>query len=74
MVVSCFFLSKQKFEIPEEEAEWVGLSLEEAVEKQRLLEHKVKKKSFGLSVKVMLIHTFIHDTTVSKVQDCAAVS
>lgn len=27
--------------IPEEEAEWVGLSLEEAVEKQRLLEHKV---------------------------------
>lgn len=37
-----FFLwSKQHFEIPEEEAEWVGLSLEEAVEKQRQLEHKV---------------------------------
>lgn len=35
--------SKQQFEIPEEEAEWVGLSLEEAVEKQRQLEHKVKK-------------------------------
>ncbi|KAM3875487.1 large ribosomal subunit protein bL28m [Diretmus argenteus] len=30
----------KRFEIPEEEAEWVGLSLEEAVEKQRLLEHK----------------------------------
>ncbi|KAL4647342.1 39S ribosomal protein L28, mitochondrial isoform X1 [Arapaima gigas] len=31
---------KQQFVIPEEEAEWVGLSLEEAVEKQRQLEHK----------------------------------
>ncbi|XP_018604068.1 large ribosomal subunit protein bL28m isoform X2 [Scleropages formosus] len=30
----------KQFVIPEEEAEWVGLSLEEAVEKQRLLEHK----------------------------------
>ncbi|XP_053328104.1 39S ribosomal protein L28, mitochondrial [Spea bombifrons] len=30
----------KKFEIPKEEAEWVGLSLEEAVEKQRLLEKK----------------------------------
>lgn len=28
------------FVIPEEEAEWVGLNLEEAVEKQRQLEHK----------------------------------
>lgn len=27
--------------IPEEEAEWVGLTLEEALEKQRLLEKKV---------------------------------
>lgn len=35
------FLSEQQYEIPEEEAEWVGLSLEEAVEKQRQLEHKV---------------------------------
>lgn len=34
-------LVRQQFEIPVEEAEWVGLSLEEAVEKQRLLEHKV---------------------------------
>lgn len=41
-----FFLwSKQQFEIPEEEAEWVGLSLEEAVEKQRQLEHKVTPSS-----------------------------
>lgn len=31
----------QEFVIPEEEAEWVGLSLEEAIEKQRLLEKKV---------------------------------
>ncbi|NXX95119.1 RM28 protein, partial [Centropus bengalensis] len=31
----------QEFAIPEEEAEWVGLSLEEAIEKQRLLEKKV---------------------------------
>lgn len=30
----------KEFAIPEEEAEWVGLSLEEAVEKQRLLEKK----------------------------------
>ncbi|XP_053550703.1 39S ribosomal protein L28, mitochondrial [Bombina bombina] len=30
----------KEFEIPREEAEWVGLSLEEAVEKQRLLEKK----------------------------------
>ncbi|KAK4813751.1 hypothetical protein QYF61_025231 [Mycteria americana] len=30
----------QEFVIPEEEAEWVGLSLEEAIEKQRLLEKK----------------------------------
>lgn len=39
----CFFfcLLEQQFEIPEEEAEWVGLNLEEAVEKQRQLEHKV---------------------------------
>lgn len=31
----------QEFVIPEEEAEWVGLTLDEAVEKQRLLEEKV---------------------------------
>lgn len=37
----CCVLVRQQFEIPAEVAEWVGLSLEEAVEKQRLLEHKV---------------------------------
>ncbi|NWI10251.1 RM28 protein, partial [Crypturellus soui] len=31
----------REFVIPEEEAEWVGLSLEEAIEKQRQLEKKV---------------------------------
>lgn len=47
--IACFFfrflLSEQQFEIPEEEAEWLGLSLEEAVEKQRQLEHKVTRSS-----------------------------
>lgn len=47
--ITCFFsrflLSEQQFEIPEEEAEWLGLSLEEAVEKQRQLEHKVPVSS-----------------------------
>lgn len=53
-----FVRSKQQFEIPEEEAEWVGLSLEEAVEKQRQLEHKVKKKKKRLNPnkKVVLPH------------------
>lgn len=36
-----FLLLAQSFVIPEAEAEWVGLTLEEAVEKQRLLEEKV---------------------------------
>ncbi|XP_030633378.1 large ribosomal subunit protein bL28m [Chanos chanos] len=36
----------KQFEIPAEEAEWVGLSLEEAVEKQRLLEHKEPEPLF----------------------------
>ncbi|XP_051254750.1 39S ribosomal protein L28, mitochondrial isoform X2 [Dicentrarchus labrax] len=38
------------FEIPEEEAEWVGLSLEEAVEKQRQLEHKEPEPLFEACV------------------------
>ncbi|XP_051254749.1 39S ribosomal protein L28, mitochondrial isoform X1 [Dicentrarchus labrax] len=41
---------KQHFEIPEEEAEWVGLSLEEAVEKQRQLEHKEPEPLFEACV------------------------
>lgn len=42
-LLACIVVAKQQFEIPAEEAEWVGLSLEEAVEKQRLLEHKVTR-------------------------------
>ncbi|XP_041663938.1 39S ribosomal protein L28, mitochondrial [Cheilinus undulatus] len=40
----------KQFEIPEEEAEWVGLSLEEAVEKQRQLEHKEPEPLFKACV------------------------
>lgn len=40
----------KQFEIPEEEAEWVGLSLEEAVEKQRQLEHKEPEPVFKACV------------------------
>ncbi|XP_064157398.1 39S ribosomal protein L28, mitochondrial [Anguilla rostrata] len=44
----------KEFEIPEEEAEWVGLSLEEAVEKQRLLEHKEPTPNFITCVDKLL--------------------
>lgn len=40
----------KQFEVPEEEAEWVGLSLEEAVEKQRQLEHKEPEPLFRTCV------------------------
>ncbi|CAK6963416.1 S ribosomal protein L28%2C mitochondrial [Scomber scombrus] len=40
----------KQFEIPEEEAEWLGLSLEEAVEKQRQLEHKEPEPLFKACV------------------------
>lgn len=40
----------KQFEIPEEEAEWVGLSLEEAVEKQRQLEHMEPEPEFKVCV------------------------
>ncbi|XP_029923661.1 large ribosomal subunit protein bL28m [Myripristis murdjan] len=40
----------KQFEVPEEEAEWVGLNLEEAVEKQRLLEHKEPEPLFKTCV------------------------
>ncbi|XP_054901519.1 39S ribosomal protein L28, mitochondrial [Poeciliopsis prolifica] len=44
----------KQFEIPEEEAEWVGLTLDEAVEKQRLLEHKEPEPLFkGLVEKLV---------------------
>ncbi|XP_033486721.1 large ribosomal subunit protein bL28m isoform X1 [Epinephelus lanceolatus] len=45
---------KQHFEIPEEEAEWVGLSLEEAVEKQRVLEHKEPEPLFTACVEKLV--------------------
>lgn len=44
----------KQFEIPEEEAEWVGLSLEEAVEKQRLLEHKEPEPVFKACVEKLV--------------------
>lgn len=40
----------KQFEIPEEEAEWLGLSLEEAVEKQRQLEDKEPEPLFKACV------------------------
>lgn len=40
----------KQFEIAEEEAEWMGLSLEEAVEKQRQLEHKEPEPQFKACV------------------------
>lgn len=59
----CLYLcysNKQHFEIPEEEAEWVGLTLEEAVEKLRLLEKKVM-----ISVKLSCIVTAFYLTSCS---------
>ncbi|KAM4877815.1 large ribosomal subunit protein bL28m-like [Thomomys bottae] len=47
--------SKYKdFVIPEEEAEWVGLALEEAVEKQRLLEEKDPVPLFKIYVEELV--------------------
>ncbi|XP_060929214.1 39S ribosomal protein L28, mitochondrial [Limanda limanda] len=40
----------KQFERPEEEVEWVGLSLEEAVEKQRQLDHKEPEPLFKVCV------------------------
>ncbi|XP_057694528.1 39S ribosomal protein L28, mitochondrial [Corythoichthys intestinalis] len=44
----------KRFEIPEDEAEWVGLTLEEAVEKQRQLEHKEPEPLFKACVENLL--------------------
>ncbi|KAG7478835.1 39S ribosomal L28, mitochondrial [Solea senegalensis] len=44
----------KQFEIPEEEAEWVGLSLEEAVEKQKQLEHKEPEPLFKVCVEELV--------------------
>ncbi|XP_075755281.1 large ribosomal subunit protein bL28m isoform X1 [Pelodiscus sinensis] len=48
------FLLSQEFVIPEEEAEWVGLTLEEAVEKQRLLEKKDPTPLFKVYVEELV--------------------
>ncbi|XP_072457938.1 large ribosomal subunit protein bL28m isoform X2 [Notamacropus eugenii] len=44
----------KEFVIPEEEAEWVGLTLEEAVEKQRLLEEKDPVPLFKVYVEELI--------------------
>ncbi|XP_037632324.1 39S ribosomal protein L28, mitochondrial [Sebastes umbrosus] len=44
----------KQFEIPEEEAAWLGLSLEEAVEKQRQLEHKEPEPLFKVCVEELV--------------------
>ncbi|XP_037670050.1 39S ribosomal protein L28, mitochondrial [Choloepus didactylus] len=44
----------KEFAIPEAEAEWVGLTLTEAVEKQRLLEEKVPTPLFRVYVEEIL--------------------
>uniref|UniRef100_A0A1A8C6U3 Large ribosomal subunit protein bL28m n=1 Tax=Nothobranchius kadleci TaxID=1051664 RepID=A0A1A8C6U3_NOTKA len=44
----------KQFEIPEEEAEWVGLTLDEAVEKQRQLEHKEPEPHFKAFVEKLV--------------------
>uniref|UniRef100_A0A8C2W3M1 Large ribosomal subunit protein bL28m n=1 Tax=Chinchilla lanigera TaxID=34839 RepID=A0A8C2W3M1_CHILA len=44
----------KEFVIPEEEAEWVGLTLEEAVEKQRLLEEKDPVPLFKIYVEELI--------------------
>ncbi|KAJ7990424.1 hypothetical protein DPEC_G00300180 [Dallia pectoralis] len=45
---------KQQFEVPAEQAEWVGLSLDEAVEKQRKLEHKEPEPLFKSCVEMLV--------------------
>ncbi|KAG7470845.1 hypothetical protein MATL_G00118200 [Megalops atlanticus] len=55
---------KQQFEIPEEEAEWVGLSLEEAMEKQRLLEHKEPTPQF-----LTCVDDLVHELAVQKLSE-----
>lgn len=60
----------KQFEVPEEEAEWVGLSLEEAVEKQRLLEHKEPEPLMKICVdnliKELTIQKLLEPTVIEK--------
>ncbi|XP_016092216.1 39S ribosomal protein L28, mitochondrial-like isoform X1 [Sinocyclocheilus grahami] len=55
---------KQQFEIPEEEAEWMGLSLEEAVEKRRLLEKKDPEPLHNSLVKKL-----VEELTIKKLSE-----
>ncbi|KAM6931808.1 large ribosomal subunit protein bL28m [Lycodopsis pacificus] len=48
------YIKYKQFEIPGEEAEWLGLSLEEAVEKQRQLEHKEPEPLFKACVEELV--------------------
>ncbi|KAJ3591083.1 hypothetical protein NHX12_009030 [Muraenolepis orangiensis] len=60
----------KQFEIPEEEAQWVGLNLEEAVEKQRLLEHKeptpLFKEFVEQLVRELTVHKLSEPTLIEK--------
>lgn len=56
------------FEIPLKEAEWVGLTLEEAVEKQRLLEKKDHTPVFKTAVDEL-----INKITAQKLQEPAVI-
>ncbi|XP_069839737.1 large ribosomal subunit protein bL28m [Dendropsophus ebraccatus] len=58
----------KEYEIPLEEAEWVGLSLEEAVEKQRLLEKKDPTPVFKIEVEEL-----VQKLAAQKLKDSAAV-
>ncbi|XP_048837273.1 39S ribosomal protein L28, mitochondrial [Brienomyrus brachyistius] len=54
----------KQFVVPEEEAEWVGLTLEEAVEKQRLLEHKEPTPLF-----LKCVDDIVHEFSVQKLSE-----
>lgn len=58
------FNKYKQFEVPEEEAEWVGLSLEEAVEKQRLLEDKEPEPLFKSCVE-----NLVQQLTIQKLSE-----
>lgn len=54
----------KEFEIPVEEAEWVGLNLEEAVEKQRQLEHTEPEPLFK-----GLVDSLVKELTIQKLSE-----
>ncbi|XP_056139958.1 39S ribosomal protein L28, mitochondrial [Lampris incognitus] len=54
----------KQFEIPEDEAEWVGLNLEEAVEKQRQLEYKEPEPLFKTCVDKL-----VEELTIQKLSE-----